>query len=193
MVLFPEKVGGRYVRLERPVDTSGANVLRDENAMMWLSYSPDLRYWGDSQHLLSSPQVSWANSKIGPAAPPIKTERGWLTTFHAVWRDNDHPYTNGWEETWPKTYRAGLMLLDLDDPSRIIGRSARPLLSPTTWYETGEGAPCENWGFRTNVIFPGGMLLEDDGEVKLYYGASDTVECLATGHVDDLVKACLNG
>lgn len=75
------------------------------------------------------------------------------------------------------------MLLDLEDPSKVIGMSKVPLLAPETSWEIDEG-------FRTNVIFPGGMLLEDDGQVKIYYGASDTVECLATAHVDDLVALC---
>ena len=72
------------------------------------------------------------------------------------------------------------MLLDLDDPRHIIGLCREPLLAPEAPYEV-EG------GFRNNVIFPGGMILEDDGEVKIYYGAADTVECLATAHVDDLI------
>ncbi|MBT3294844.1 MAG: glycosidase [Verrucomicrobia bacterium] len=191
MVLFPEKIGGRYVRLERPVDTAGANRLRDDQAMMWMSYSPDLRHWGDSQHVLATESIPFANSKMGPGAPPIRTEKGWLTTFHAVWRDNERG-RNGWESQWPKIYMAGLMLLDIDNPCKIIGFCDQPLLAPTAWYETGndvpDGDPFD--GFREDVIFPGGMLLEDDGEVKIYYGAADTVECLATAHVDDLLALC---
>ena len=97
-------------------------------------------------------------------APPIKTEKGWLTTFHSV----DIYFErgkNGWEDTWKKRYCAGIMLLDLNDPSKVIGMSK-------------------------NVIFPGGMILEDDGEVKIYYGASDTVECLATAQLEYLLNLC---
>ena len=72
------------------------------------------------------------------------------------------------------------MLLDLNDPSKMIGKSDVPRIAPETYWETDEGC-------RTNVIFPGGMILEDDGEVKIYYGASDTVECLATANLDDLL------
>ena len=72
------------------------------------------------------------------------------------------------------------MLLDLNDPSKIIGKSDVPLIAPETYWDPDEGC-------RTNVIFPGGMILEDDGEVKIYYGASDTVECLATANLDDLL------
>jgi beta-1,4-mannooligosaccharide/beta-1,4-mannosyl-N-acetylglucosamine phosphorylase len=88
----------------------------------------------------------------------------------------------GWEAAWRKRYTAGLMLLDLADPSKVIAICREPLLSPVAPYE------CE--GFRNDVIFPGGMILEDDGEVKIYYGAADTVEALATAQVDDLLALC---
>ncbi len=191
MVLFPEKIGGRYVRLERPVDTAGGNCLTEDAARMWMSYSPDLRHWGFSQHVLSNQKIPFANCKIGPGAPPIHTRKGWLTTFHGVWRDNGRG-RNGWEGKWPKIYMAGLMLLDLDDPYRIIGFCDKPLLAPSAWYETGRDVPqgVNFDGFREDVIFPGGMILEDDGEVKIYYGAADTVECLATAHIDDLLGLC---
>ncbi|MBR6789655.1 MAG: glycosidase, partial [Oscillospiraceae bacterium] len=121
----------------------------------------------------------------GPGAPPIKTEKGWLTTFHSVIRDNERG-KHGWEKKWPKMYYAGLMLLDLEDPSKVIGMYKSPLLTPELPHETDEG-------FRTHVIFPGGLILEPSGEVKIYYGASDTVECLATADVNDLLKLCLEG
>lgn len=126
---------------------------------------------------------------MGPGAPPIKTEKGWLTTFHGVWQD-DSRGKNSWEDKWPKIYMAGLMLMDLDEPWKIIGFSDKPLISPEAWYETGENIPESKSfeGFRNHVIFPGGMILEDTGEVKIYYGGADTVECLATAHVDDLLK-----
>ena len=75
------------------------------------------------------------------------------------------------------------MLLDLSNPQRVIGLCREPLIAPELPYETEEG-------FRTNVIFPGGMVLEDTGEVKIYYGSADAVECLATAHVDDLLNLC---
>lgn len=188
MVLFPEKINGRYCRYERPVNTFGANHLQDDQATMWLSMSPDLRHWGDSRHVLASGDIAFANSKMGPGAPPLRTPQGWLTTFHAVWRDNLRG-KRGWEEKWPKVYMAGLMLTDLGDPSKILGISQKPLLSPTVWYETGEPGPNDQRldGFRNHVIFPGGMILEASGEVKIYYGAADTVECLATADLGDLL------
>ncbi len=183
MVLFPEKVNGRYVRLERPmpVYSRGGRDRFD----IWLSSSPDLIYWGQSSLVLGVEDVGFANDKIGPGAPPIRTQHGWLTTFHAVDIDPQRG-KNGWEAAWTKRYSAGLMLLDADDPSRVVGRYDGPLLAPEAPYETAGG-------FRNDVIFPGGMILEDNGEVKIYYGAADTVECLATAHVDDLVRLCLEG
>ncbi len=193
MVLFPEKIDGHFCRFERAVNTYGGNTLYEDQAMMWWSRSPDLRHWGFSQHVLATKSIPFANSKMGPGAPPVRTERGWLTTFHGVWRD-DTRGKNGWEDRWPKIYRAGIMLTDLDRPWKILGMSRRPLISPEAWYETGRNVPEGRSfdGFRNDVIFPGGMILEDSGEVKIYYGGADTVECLATAHVDDLIGACLS-
>lgn len=181
LVLFPERIGGKFIRLERPFPVYGR--LGQERFDIWLSASPDLRYWGESDLVLRVEDVPFANLKIGPAAPPIKTHAGWLTTFHAVDFDPTRG-KNGWEERWQKRYTAGLMLLDLEDPRRIVAVSRVPLLVPEAPYEVANG-------FRNHVIFPGGMILEDTGEVKIYYGAADTVECLATADVNDLISWCL--
>ena len=180
MVLFPEKIGGLYTRLERPfpVYSRGGRDRFD----MWLSQSPDLKFWGNSRLVLGVEDVPYSNDKIGPAAPPVKTEKGWLITFHAVDLDRERG-KNGWEDRWQKRYCAGIALLDLDDPSKVMGMSKVPLIAPEAPYEI-------DGGFRNNVIFPGGMILEDSGEVKIYYGAADTVECLATADVNDLIALC---
>lgn len=182
MVLFPEKINDKYVRLERPFPVYSRGGI--DRFDMWVSFSPDLRYWGDSHLLLAVEDVQYANDKVGPGAPPIKTDHGWLTTFHAVDLDRSRG-KNGWEDKWQKRYSSGIMLLDLEDPRKIIGKYEKPLLAPETKYEVEEG-------YRTNVIFPCGMILEENGEVKIYYGASDTVVCLATAQLDDLVSLCLN-
>lgn len=183
MVLLPEKVNGKFVRLERPFTVySRGGVDRFD---MWMSESPDLIHWGNARLVLAVEDVPFANDKIGPAAPPVKTKHGWLTTFHAVDRD-DSRGKNGWESSWKKRYTAGIMLLDLIEPHKVIGLCKTPLMAPEAPYEV-------SGGFRDHVIFPGGMVLEDSGEVKLYYGAGDAVECLATAHVDDLVALCLKG
>jgi beta-1,4-mannooligosaccharide/beta-1,4-mannosyl-N-acetylglucosamine phosphorylase len=179
MVLFPERIDGRIVRLERPF----AGYLRpDDRFDIWLSASPEGRYWGDSRLVLTCDDLTWTNDKIGPGAPPVKTDQGWLALIHAVDRDPSRRW--GWSGNWAKQYTMGVMLLDLEDPSRVIGYSREPVLVPDSSHDY------EMQGFRDHTIFPGGMILEDDGQVKIYYGASDTVECLATCCVDDLIALC---
>jgi len=181
MVLLPEKINGKYVRLERPFPVySRGGVDRFD---IWSSDSPDLAYWGNHQLVLAVEQVPFANDKIGPGAPPIKTPRGWLAVIHTVDIDRARGQ-NGWEaRPWQKRYCAGLMLLDLDQPQKVIGLCREPLIAPEVSYETAGG-------FRNDVIFPSGMILEDDGLVKIYYGAADTVTCLATAKLDDLLDLC---
>lgn len=189
MVLFPEKINGQYVRLERPFPVYSRGRDRFD---IWYASSPDLIHWGHHRLVLGVEDFPYANDKIGPAAPPIRTEKGWLTTVHCVHGDEMRG-KHGWEPKWTKVYHAGLVLLDLQDPSRVIAAARQPLLSPQAPYETGEGATPQTNGFRNDVIFPGGMILEDSGQVKIYYGAADTVECLATAPVDELVRFCFEG
>ena len=177
MALFPEKIDGMFMRLERPFPVYGRG---GEVFDIWCSKSHDCRYWGDNELLLGSENVPFCNSKIGPAAPPVKTEKGWLTTFHAVEFVEEELYS--WHPNWHKVYYGGLMLLDLQNPAKVIGMSKEPLIVPEYEYELK--------GFRGSVVFPGGMILEDSGEVKIYYGAADTVECLATADLADLLKLC---
>jgi len=180
MVLFPEKIGGYYCRLERPFRAYGKNKDRYD---IWISRSPDLRFWGESSLLLRADQVPFSNDKIGPAAPPVKTKYGWLTTFHAVDKQEEGRGQTEWEVWWNKRYCGGIMLLDLEDPAKIIGMCKTPLIAPELPHETDHG-------YRQNVIFPGGMILEENGEVKIYYGSADTVECVATADVEELVALC---
>ena len=148
---------------------------------IWISESPDLVYWGKSDLQLCVEDVPYANERLGAGNLPVRTEYGWLSLFHAVDVDPNRG-KNGWEDKWPKRYSAGVMLQDLQDPRKLIAYSKEPLIAPEPEfpYETKEG-------FRTNVIFPGAMIIEDNGEVKMYYGAADTVECLATAQLDDLI------
>ena len=179
MVLFPEKLGGKFLRLERPFPVYGRGG--PENFDVWFSDSFDGAYWGNAQLVLGSEQVPWCNAKIGPGAPPVKTRAGWLAAFHAVNIDKSRELP-AWHEGWHKTYTIGLMLLDPLRPWKVVGMHREPLMAPEAEYERE--------GFRGHVLFPGGMVLEPDGEVKIYYGAADTVECLATAHVDDLIALC---
>ncbi|MCQ2477328.1 MAG: glycoside hydrolase family 130 protein [Clostridia bacterium] len=182
MALFPEKINGNYVMLERPMPVYSRGKDRFD---MWICESPDLLFWGKHKLVMGVEDVPFADDKIGPAAPPVKTDKGWLITFHAVELAPGRG-KHGWEKKWEKTYRAGIALLDLEDPSKVLGISKDPLIVCDRDYELEDG-------FRKDAIFPGGMILEDNGEVKIYYGASDTVECMCTANVNDLIDLCLKG
>ncbi|MBO4631955.1 MAG: glycoside hydrolase family 130 protein, partial [Lentisphaeria bacterium] len=176
MVLLPEKINGEYVRLERPF------LVNDRNHSIWLSRSPDLIHWGESELVLDLPRLPYANLKIGPGAPPVKTPQGWLTLIHGV--EVQEQNFNAWHRNWNRCYYGGIMLLDLENPAKIVALADKPLLVPEEKYELE--------GFRGGVIFPGGLVAEPDGTAKIYYGAADTVECLAEAKIDDLIKFCFS-
>jgi predicted GH43/DUF377 family glycosyl hydrolase len=162
-VLFPEKINGLYARLDRPIGNGVGSI--------WVSYSPDLIHWGDSRRVMSPRPRYWDSTRIGASAPPIKTDRGWLEIYHGLRMTSAGP-----------VYRAGAVMLDLHDPANVVGRCVAPLLSPRE--------PYERTGDVNNVVFPCGAIVEDGGEMKVYYGAADTSICVATGHVDDVIASC---
>jgi predicted GH43/DUF377 family glycosyl hydrolase len=162
-VLFPEQIGGLFTALERP-NTVGE---------IWVTQSPDLRFWGNQQLVLTSGDTSWGWTKIGPCGTPIKTERGWLIIFHGVQTICDYE----------EIYHTGVMLTDLAEPWRVISKGDEPILSPSETYELIGHAP--------NVVFASSQVVEEDGRVKLYYGASDRYQCVADTTVDLLLEAAL--
>ena len=180
MVLFPERRNGKFMRLERPFPIYGRGG--PENFDIWYSDSPDGKYWGNSHLVLGSEQVPWVNAKIGPGAPPVRTDDGWLTLFHAVDIDRSVEFP-AWHSGWHKTYTIGVMLLDPDEPWKIKGIYSEPLMAPEFPYELE--------GYRGHVLFPGGAVPETNGEIKIFYGAADTVECLAIARIDELTDLCL--
>lgn len=180
MVLFPEKIDGMYLRLERPMPVYSRGRDRFD---IWLSESPDLVHWGRSRLLAGVEDFPFANDKIGPGAPPVRTRAGWLAVCHAVDIDPSRG-KNGWEERWTKRYCATVMLLDLREPWKVLGCCKAPLIAPEAPYEKLEG-------FRTHVVFPTGLIRLRDGTLRIYYGAADTVIALATAHEDDLIRLCL--
>jgi predicted GH43/DUF377 family glycosyl hydrolase len=165
VVIFPEKFNGLYARLDRPHSEIS-------HWSVWISYSPDLRYWGDAKLIMKPVQYHWDEMKIGPGAPPIKTEKGWLNIYHGV-----YPTMDG------SVYRLGAALHDLNDPSKIIGVGDNWILQPEEPYEIT--------GYVHNVVFTCGAVPEDDGTVKIYWGAADTVMCVGTAKINDLVDFCL--
>jgi len=180
-VVFPERIGGKIARLERPFPVYGR---REKEAFdIWFSDSPDGKYWGNVQRVLGYESLPYCNCKIGPAGQPIRTEKGWLTLFHATHVDPDRVYPTWRNENWHKMYLVGIMLLDLNEPWKIVGLSKEPFMVPEAPYETD--------GYRSFTQFPCATLLEDDGKtVRIYYGACDTVMALATANVDEMVALC---
>jgi predicted GH43/DUF377 family glycosyl hydrolase len=167
-VLFPEKINGLYARLDRP-------ILPDDRGDIWISYSPDLIFWGRSKCVFKRGlHGHWYWKKIGAGAVPIRTNKGWLEIWHGVHVMAGYQYV----------YHLGAMLLDLEDPSIVIARAKAPILSPRE--------PYERVGLTSNVVFTSGAILEENGEVKIYYGGADTVQCVATARIEDLVEACFN-
>ena len=137
---------------------------------MWLSWSPDLRHWGDHSILIHARQGGWWDAnKIGLGPPPLLTDYGWLVMYHGV-----RTTASG------SIYRLGLALLDRNDPSRILVRGNEWIFGPDTDYERSGDVP--------DVVFPCGWILEDDGRtIRLYYGAADTTVCVATGDIEEIV------
>lgn len=166
VVIFPEKFGGLYARLDRPHSEISPWSI-------WISYSPDLKYWGESKLIMKPLQYHWDEMKIGPGAPPIKTSRGWLSIYHGVF-----PTMDG------SVYRLGVALHDLEDPSKIIAVGDEWILQPEEVYEIT--------GYVHNVVFACGAVPEDDGSVKIYWGGADKVMCMGTANLEDLVDHCLN-
>lgn len=165
-VIFPEKINGQYVKLDRPhSDICPWSI--------WISYSNDLVHWGESKIVMKPAAYHWDEMKIGPGAPPIKTDKGWLSIYHGVF-----PTMDGC------VYRLGAALHKLDDPAIILGVGDRWILQPED--------PWEVSGYVHNVVFTCGAVPEDDGSIKLYWGAADTVMCAGTADTEQLVDLCLN-
>lgn len=165
--LFPAKIGGKYYKLDRPRAGRGFGTI-------WLSSSPDMIHWGCYRPLLAPGYSRWCAEKIGPT-PPIKTEKGWLVIIHGV------STTLGADH-----YSLGAILLDIENPCRITGKTTSYLLTPEKDYETK--------GFDDNVVFACGAIADEKkDELRLYYGAADKCICLATGSLSEVVDACIKG
>ncbi len=131
---------------------------------MWICYSKDLTYWGRNKCVMKPVAGSWDSEKVGAGAVPIKTEEGWLHIYHGI---------SG------NVYRLGLAMFDLKHPSKLIRRSENYILAPEKDYERVGGV--------NNVVFTCGAIVENNKDVKIYYGAADTCICLATTTLDKLV------
>lgn len=163
-VLFPRRINGKYAMLSRPSDT-GHTPFGD----IFYSESPDMVHWGRHRFVMAPKPWTWQSTKVGAGPIPIETEEGWLLIYHGVLTS-----CNGF------VYSMGAALLDLDQPWKVMYRSAPYLMSPQTHYE--------NVGDVPNVVFPCAALVDASaGRVAIYYGAADTVTGLAFGYVDEII------
>jgi predicted GH43/DUF377 family glycosyl hydrolase len=138
---------------------------------MWISYSLDLRHWGNHKLILEARLGAWWDAnKIGLSPPPIETPQGWLVIYHGVRQTPSGCI-----------YRLGLALFDLHEPERCLKRSNEWVFAPQE--------PYEQRGDVDNVVFPCGYTIAPDGDtIRLYYGAADSSIALATGSVRALLK-----
>jgi predicted GH43/DUF377 family glycosyl hydrolase len=156
--LLPRRINGYWAMIHRPVTTLGAH--------MWISYSPDLRHWGNHKIILEARRGGWWDAnKIGLCSPPIETSKGWLTIYHGV-----RQTASG------SIYRMGLALFDLQNPAVCLQRGDSWMFGPE--------APYERSGDVHDVVFPCGQTIGPDGDtINLYYGAADSCMALATGSI----------
>ena len=157
--LFPQKFNGLYAMLHRPSAGGGA---------IWLSYSPDLIFWGNPTMVIPPRGGPWWDAvRVGVGPSPILTDAGWLLIYHGVKDVAGGPI-----------YRIGAALLDVDKPHRVIARARRWLIGPEEDYERNGDAP--------NVVFSCGSIIRGD-EIWMYYGAADCHLCLATAKLGDVL------
>lgn len=162
-VLFPRRINGKYAMLSRPSD-NGHTPFGD----IFYSESPDMIHWGHHRWVMQ-PVGGWQSTKVGAGPTPIETSEGWLMIYHGVLTS-----CNGF------VYSFGAALLDLEQPWKVIYRTAPYLLSPQTLYECVGDVP--------NVAFPCAALCDGDtGRLAIYYGGADTVTCLGFAYISELI------
>lgn len=161
--LFPVRFAGRWAMIHRPVaafPSTGAHI--------WISFSPDLKHWGDHSIIIPARKGGWWDAnKIGLSPPPLMTDKGWLVLYHGV-----RTTASG------AIYRLGMALLDLEIPSQVIARSDQWVFTPEERYEVS--------GDVDKVVFPCGWIADGD-TVRLYYGGADTCIAVATAHLSELL------
>lgn len=167
VILFPEKVNGKYVMMHRPLEWVG-NKYGTEFPSVWISMADDLLGFRKSQ-LLVKKKYNWECGKIGINTPPIKTKYGWLTIYHAVGKD--------------KYYRLGALLLDLKDPAKVLHRTTDWIMQPEEEYEIE--------GYYKGCVFPCGKVVIN-GTLFVYYGAADKYVALATCNLQELLEYLLS-
>ena len=163
--IFGEKIGGFYYALHRPSSpVLGGNYI-------WIAQSPDLLHWGNHRCIAHSRNGPWDAVRVGAGASPIRTPRGWLEIYHGA-------------SATPTRYCLGALLLDLDEPWKVLARSVEPIMEPS--------APYEQAGFFGNVVFTNGHVVDGD-QLTIYYGAADSVICGARFSIDEILGSMRQG
>jgi len=167
VVIFPEKINGKYYALHRPVSP----LFKKQD--VWVTESPDLNCWGNHRFLMAPRAGFWDDKKIGASAVPFKIDPpscfrkkagGWLEIYHGADRNN--------------RYCLGAVLLDSQEPWKVIARAGKPILEPQADYEVE--------GFFGNVVFSCGLLYEEN-KLRIYYGVADTAVCYAEISLQDVL------
>lgn len=157
--IFEETVNGKYYAFHRPSSPElGGNY-------MWVAESMDGMHWGNHKCIARTRPDRFDSARLGAGAAPIKTEKGWLAIYHGA--DHQHRYC------------LGALLLDLEDPSKVLSRSEVPIMEPEEAYE--------KVGFFGEVIFTNGHVIDGD-DIHMYYGASDEHVALATLSISEILK-----
>ena len=165
VIIFPERINGKYVKISRAMDKCGEGFANEKPAM-WISYSSDLLEWREKEELFYQGKEDWELEKVGGSCPPIKTKDGWLFIYHGV-------------SSQDKNYRVGAMLLDLNNPKRILAKTKDYILEPEYPFETD--------GFYSGCVFPTGIVEKDD-RFLIYYGAGDQCICLCSVNKEQFIK-----
>lgn len=162
--LFPVKFNDRWAMLHRPV-----SLISGAKANIWISFSPDMKYWGEHEVLLYAREGGWWDArKIGLSPQPLRVSDGWLIMYHGVR-----------QTTSKASYRLGMALLDLEDPRKVLHRSEGWVFGPREMYERS--------GDVNDVVFPCGWVMVKD-EIRIYYGSADTSVSMASAKVDDVLR-----
>jgi len=157
VVIFPRRINGQFVRIDRPK--------LDDGFKMRIAFSDDLMEWGLGEVLYEGIE-EWENYKVGASCPPIETEKGWLLIYHAV-------------DKVKEEYRMGILLLDIENPKKVLARTKNFVLEPDQEYE--------KTGLYNGCVFPTGAVLKDN-IVYVYYGCADKFVSVATATLEEVYK-----
>ena len=163
-VFFPEKIRGRYAIFYRIFPN------------IWIDFVDDLDFerkrYLDGKPCITVRKDSWDSRKIGAGAPPIKTKYGWLLIYYGV------------DEREPWKYKIGAMLLDLENPCRVLARPSQPILEPDDWYESE--------GHKPWIVYPCGAVVKNN-QLLVYYGGADSYVAVASADFDEFLEALKKG